>query len=174
MGGYERDNENRALLTVSLKRRVKLDILCVERVLYIWDEVAPDDKRPYEIIKATKDYLNGKMYEDSLWNFHNDFMGDLENLLSDIRFLNVLSVGFAAARTAVTALGDETLLIDYDDDLLDEDFDPYTWDASFHAASAYSNGETWGKCSSISKRKDFWTWYLDEAVPQAYNSYEDD
>jgi hypothetical protein len=80
------------------------------------------------------------------------------------------SVGFAAIKTVYVATSDEKWL-EIDDeweeieenDFSDYDFDPYRWTVSYHASLAYGEEKT-------ERTKEFWEWYLNEAVPQAFNS----
>ena len=48
------------------------------------------------------------------------------------------------------------------------ELDPTLWDASFYASLAWSGGATWenGAGDPI-RRCEFWTWWLDEAIPEA-------
>jgi hypothetical protein len=107
----------------------------------------------------------------SAWQRKNRFWGELESLLYKGEHFASIYVGFAAANTVTTALNDERFHpLNIEDHLLDDDLDPYQWDASFYAAGAYAGGFTWEEGSSVVRRREFWEWYLDEAVPLAWNS----
>ncbi len=50
--------------------------------------------------------------------------------------------------------------------LLDADVDPYELDTTFFASSSYAGGTIWQEESDPIRRKEFWGWYLDQAIPQ--------
>ena len=50
------------------------------------------------------------------------------------------------------------------------DVDPYDHDSASYAAIAYSGGVAWEKDSDPQKRLEFWTWWLNYAVPAAADS----
>ena len=54
--------------------------------------------------------------------------------------------------------------------VLDTDLDPYEWDCSFYASMAYAGGAWWDEASSKTKRVEFWTWWLEEAVPEEWGN----
>jgi hypothetical protein len=91
----------------------------------------------------------------------------------EARFKTAAYVGFAAINAVVVALFDEETE-ELDDDgnvILDQDLDPFTWDTSFYAAAAYSENEP--EENKIQKRREFWLWYLNDAVPLAYQAAKD-
>jgi len=56
---------------------------------------------------------------------------------------------------------------------LDTDRDAWSWDESYLASMACAGGSAWAVSSSLEKRREFWQWYLEQAVPIAYNSVLD-
>ena len=52
----------------------------------------------------------------------------------------------------------------------DADIDPDDMDASFFAASVYANGAVWNLESGPLLRREFWEWWLKQAVPLSWNS----
>jgi len=46
-------------------------------------------------------------------------------------------------------------------------------DSSFFAAAAYAGGAVWDSDSDSLKRREFWEWWLNEAVPMAWDSEPD-
>ena len=78
-----------------------------------------------------------------------------------------LSAGEAATRGVYVAMHDE----DADQaELLDDDLDASDWDCAFWGACAWSGGiprlEGWNQHAY----KEYWLWYLDEAIPEAWAS----
>ena len=79
------------------------------------------------------------------------------------------TVAFAACCALSTAAHDKSyvgLPPDTDDDDLDSD----DWDASFMAAMASAGGEVGDPAASDERRRQFWLWYLRDAVPKAWQA----
>jgi len=173
LGEHLENSNEHALINNGLKRRIKLAVLCVEYVMPIWNEVAPEDTTPQDLIKSIDTYLLGKVEWKTLWNMQNSFWTTLENYSMEARFKTAAYVGFAAINAVVVALFDEETE-ELDDDgnvILDQDLDLFTWDTSFYAAAAYSENEP--EENKIQKRREFWLWYLNDAVPLAYQAAKD-
>ena len=47
---------------------------------------------------------------------------------------------------------------------------PHQWDASLYASAAYAGGFAWEEQSDKLRRREFWQWYLSEAVPSAWEA----
>jgi Immunity protein Imm5 len=45
---------------------------------------------------------------------------------------------------------------------------PEDWEASLYASMAVAGGPVWEESGDVARRRDFWTWYLMEAVPRCY------
>jgi hypothetical protein len=61
---------------------------------------------------------------------------------------------------------------DFEPDDLDEDLDYDQWDASFYASLAAAGKgphEPGDNAETQALRRDFWRWYLGEAVPEAFH-----
>ena len=52
------------------------------------------------------------------------------------------------------------------------DLSPEDWDACFFASLAVSGGATWDRIGDPEARREFWRWYLEEAVPRAFAEAE--
>jgi hypothetical protein len=61
LGEHLENSNEHALINNGLKRRIKLAVLCVEYVMPIWNEVAPEDTTPQDLIKSIDTYLLGKV-----------------------------------------------------------------------------------------------------------------
>lgn len=170
-GEFEFESKYRALPTTGLKRRVKLASLCVNKVLDIWKKVSQDDN-PIKMLSIAEQYINFKIDYDTAINKLGSFPDTLINLASDEKFYYVVEVGFASTYTVKIALRDEDLLVYGDDTELDDNYDSFSWDASYYAAIAYSGSGPWDN-TNIDKRREFWLWYINEAVPEAYKYFTD-
>ncbi len=151
------------------RRRTALDLLTVERVQPIWDQTYPDDPSVAEVIDAARQVLDGRQSVD----WADDLRGR-----AWVSFLNRMNadhqfpagyVGAAATAALSTAARDKrysTVPIDADD----YDLDSEDWDTSFMAAMASAGGEVGDPVASDERRRDFWEWYLQEAVPEAWRA----
>lgn len=172
-GGCEFKAEHKALPTIGLKRRVKLATICVKKIIDIWNKVAANDKRPLEMLEVSEKYIEGSVDYEFVSKQLNNFMNDLINLGSDESYFKAALVGFAATHTVSIALSDERLMVYGDDSDLDDDYDPESWDTSYYTSLAYTDNEPWDENSNVEKRREFWLWYITEAVPQAYMAYNE-
>jgi hypothetical protein len=146
-----------------------LAILCTRHVLHIWTQVWPENDIPQQLLATTEQYLLKMIDFDTAWDQWNQLSAPLENFSGDDAFINV---GFAAAQSLHTALYDELHCPDntLDESLKDDDLDADSWDASYYAAAAYAGGFVWQEASSPRRRKEFWEWYLQEAIPAVWAS----
>lgn len=151
------------------RRRATLDLLAAEQVKPVWEQAYPSDPAVDEVLDAARQVLAGERSVQSA----DDFGGRAQ-----VQFLDRMSkdeqyaagcVGYAACAALFTAAHDrsyEDLPADADDYDLDSD----DWDAGFEAALAYSGGEVGDPAASGERRREFWQWYLREAVPAAWRS----
>lgn len=166
LGEHKEDEVGHAVLTQGLLVRTKLAILCVNKVMPIWNSVLADDTTPVTILENIRDYIAGKQTWDYLWEIPNSYCTVLDNYIINNNYDNAIYVGYASVNALYVVLNDE----DFDEDneeLLDSDLDPYTWDTAFYSALAYSESELYDKETKIQKRREFWLWYLNEAIAKA-------
>ncbi|KNY26562.1 Imm5 family immunity protein [Pseudobacteroides cellulosolvens] len=158
-------DEEKAIITKPLIKRLKLAFLCAEKVLPIWQEVYSDKYDALHILKYVKEYMDGLRSWERCYNMFNEFSARLTNLESGP--LRPFAAGNCVSLVLGTALFDEEVddedeAYDKDDDEEDRDVD--LWDASF-AASVALSGLYWSDDDNdIEKRRDYWNWYLNEAV----------
>jgi len=180
LGKYELNSNKQIVIQSSgQKRRARLQIACANHVVYIWNEALPDDKRIEELLIKIEDCLNGKFDSRSLRRIYKELWIDCDNLGSHSNNKIILAsyVGYATICTAVTTCTDEPLVGDYiEEGAFDDDLDPYEWDASYYASMAYVGKPTWEEQdeANVNKRREFWTWYITKAVPEAYAAFSDD
>jgi hypothetical protein len=65
-----------------------------------------------------------------------------------------------------------TILYDTNFDLIganERDVPPDEWDAAFHASLAVTGGAVWENKGDPETRRQFWLWYLDQAIPYAWD-----
>ena len=84
------------------------------------------------------------------WTFMDDAHGDAPDF-------RPTAAGYAALAAAASALFDA----DVPAGESELDFDPYSWDACFHASVAAAGGATWEEgVGDDAARRAFWEWYL--------------
>ncbi|WP_252250538.1 Imm5 family immunity protein [Clostridium sp. ZBS13] len=163
-------------VSVGLQRRVELALLCADKVLDIWTNNVKNDDRPERLLEKAKEYIDGKCDIRCIDEILGDFYTDLENMMTEETEL-INYVGSVILRISALVSYDEALIKGAHEEALeedlDDDLDSYDWDASYYTALAYAGGAKWQEKSSSEKRREFWMWYIKEAVPQAYLAYQD-
>jgi hypothetical protein len=125
------------------------------------------------MIRLAERYVSGKGGRDELIDESSSFRGGLDTSDSpekDVAYL----VGRGSVRAAFVAAYDEVLEPDEDAGFTRQDLedpeDPDYWDCAFWIAGAQAGGMPWVKSFKKRKYGEFWLWYLDVAVPQAWAS----
>jgi immunity protein Imm5 of predicted polymorphic toxin system len=145
-----------------LRRRVKRAELAARRVLPLWYADRPDDDEPERLLALAHDVLDRRVERDEARREAHRFLNRMQELedLSD----NGASAAEAARNVVRTA---------YDGDYSDrttepseETIEPSEWDPTFMASLAAAGYPD----ESVDKRRAYWEWYLDEAVPEAWSS----
>lgn len=183
MGTMQEDN----IPTVGTRRRTILEIINIERIIYLWKEVLPNDNRPEIIIKNIKKYFNGEINRDELKKMYNstycsredamrwkeqytdyDFWVACENYIyqdnkNDYRYI----LGFCACKIKKLALCDTDLS---HAERLDLDYDSYDTYVSYDISQILAPF-TWKNTSdkTVEQRQKYWLWYITEAV--TFSSY---
>lgn len=154
------------------KIRINLAILCSKKVLPIWNSVLTDDTMPSEILKCISEYMSGTQTKSDLMSIADEFWTKLETYMCEDEYSekenydNAIYAGFTLTKASYVVLYDEKF-DEYDETILDEDLDAYTWDTAYFASLAYCENELFDELTKIQKRKEFWLWYLDIAIPEA-------
>ncbi len=151
-------------MPVGQKRRVQLALLTVRHVLPHWEALYPTNRRPHRLLHATEALLLGTRtdVDDILPDFFDLFYAD--NAGDEI--------GLAATWALHVARADNKWTPNHlNYDLNDSQLSGPDHDTAFFAAIAYTNGPWWGEGSSKAKRFEFWTWWLTDAVPSAWETF---
>lgn len=158
--------------TAGLKRRAFLAILTTRHVLPLWEEARPKDHTPQDLLAEAEQVLNGTMNKETAWKDRKRFWVYFVDMGNDDEKNQIISgVGFAAVHALTVALQDEKFdpaNINYR--LTDAHIDPDERDSSFFAVSTYAGGPVSEPASDAEKRRDFWMWWLNQAVPAAWNA----
>jgi len=154
--------DNRA----SRRRRGWLDILATRRVVPIWRQARPNDDRAECLVtlagRVLNDETNAIQAQDEaeeIW----EWLMEGESIRGPAFF----ALG-TAVRTVFTTIGDDpwngmAMMVHE----TDADIDPWSSDAAKWASSAIA-GPVWQPDSDSAKRLEFWTWWLTEAIPAAW------
>jgi hypothetical protein len=159
----------RAKASPGLNRRAALAHACAVRVLPVWLEAWPKNDRPSVVLEAAQAYLARATDFDAAWKAKEDFSAMLEERQCAGKHFPAVYAGYAAGRALTVAIYDETWDPEHvDEQQLDQNLDPYQWDAALYASAAAAGSFTWEPRASVAPRRAFWEWYLTEAVPAAW------
>jgi hypothetical protein len=156
--------------------RTSLDLLTTKWVLPIWQVERPDDPWPDHLLRMTEGVLFGeisleeaRVEGDNAWN-RLESLEASEGLPEDI---SISHSALGVLETAIEALLEASGRYSFDSALIssrhtDADIDPWTHDTVLCAVTAYAGG-VWDPASDPNKRKEFWEWWLLEAIPEAWH-----
>jgi hypothetical protein len=150
----------RALDAESLLR---LEESCARRVAGMWETMFPGDTRPVEVMDAALAARSGLERE----------IGELRTRLDNAfergdEAFPAIYAGNACWAVARDAVGDVTAIPEGDGEL---EVDPTEWSPCFYASIAEAGGAVWEDgVGDNTRRRDFWRWYLLEAIPAAKRS----
>ena len=153
-------------------RRAHLAYLTAQHALPIWVQRFPRNHTPQRFLKKIDVVLQNGITKKGIDKFYNEDWVKLEEISYDHSdALNIVAVVYSAYRALNTAIDDRPSIPDsINFDIADHDIDPYDFDASFFAAFAIADGPIWEEGSNADKRHAFWEWWLNEAVPDAWNA----
>lgn len=154
-----------------LRRRVHLAMLATEKVLPIWSASGEESPLPREILAGVQAYLDCRCdYEDLHELVRQGERYFEREVYSERGYRVALEVLNAALNTARFALFDAPFDAAHLDPTSDEVVDPEEIDPAVYAAGAFSGGDEWNPESDPLRRRAFWEWYLEEAVPAAWSA----
>jgi len=174
--GPNTNYSNFSLKAFGLRRRTYLQMLCIKKVMHLWQKEFPNNEMPAETISLLEKYFIGHASPDPKLSKSGKYYEFMTFLEGDNPVYLVANACISSLRIAehdeflFTDEGKEILKqLDYPvEDLLDGEIDVDLLDASYSACGAYENG----LFNSPTLSLEFWTWYLDEAVPKAYESVD--
>jgi hypothetical protein len=167
----EPDDADGVKVRLGYRRRVKLATLCTQKIIKLWEDALPDNRLPHKLLSWARECVEGKLDPEAVRDKQNEAWAILESLLYSDQIKWAMGAGFAAAATVGVALSDENFDAEADESNDgDRAVDLYDWDAAIFASLAYSREAYVDEPMSRLLRKDFWEWYLKEAVPAAYQS----
>jgi hypothetical protein len=172
-GPFVFDDRERAVPCSGLVRRVHLAVLAVRHVLPLWEKHFREDRQLHDMLEIAQAYVHGDVAYDMAhqanekgW-FHADNVSAICFDRKDDPGQRAAFVCYAASKAVVTALYDEILALHRLEHASEADIDPYELDAASYAAAAIAGGHVKAKDASTDRRREFWRWYLEAAVPLA-------
>lgn len=167
--------QDRYTMGLGHRRRAHLAILVAEKVVPVWAAQYPE-QHPQRMIAGARRLLNGELSRRDLREDAGGFIGT--GLASGARpnhdGLGFLLAGYAAGTAACVAVWDEYLVPDLDGEGMrqqdiDDPEDPDWWDPAVWAAGAHAGDMPWGERRWFhpERARQFWSWYLEEALPRA-------
>ena len=151
----------RALAAESPEALLRLEASCARRAIPIWTAAFPDDTLPIDVMNAALSEPDNEDLESEL--------GELKTYLDNVfdygdDYFTANYAGSACWAVARDALGDVTEEPDGDGEL---QIPPDEWSPCFFASIAEAGGAVWEDVADDAKRREFWRWYLLEALPAA-------
>lgn len=153
------------------RRRARLALLSAYHVIPIWREERPEDDRAERLLILAENVLQNTVDvkaagEEAEKEWHwliDDDGGRYEKLSSAVYFAfgAVVQAEFAALE------GDSWDNYRFTEDETDADVDIWSSDTAKWAVNAIA-GPVWEPNSDNTKRLEFWTWWLTEAIPAAW------
>jgi hypothetical protein len=146
------------------------EILAAKKVVPIWKVSFPSEDMPIKLLyDAEKQLLQPEKInipKENVWALRAYL--DSVSLPEDEAFPS-LYVGYTCWIAACHVLLDMGIPPECEPEA---ELDPEDWDASFHASLAYSEGTVWEESvGGPIKRREFWEWFLREAIPQAVSRF---
>ncbi|MEG4577124.1 Imm5 family immunity protein [Microcoleus sp. N3A4] len=144
--------------------RARLELNCALKVLQNWESCELADSSARQLLYDAEKYLVGELESEKLERKKSLFYSQAEDLMDNgPQYFVAAYAGFACISAVNATLYD----LDFDTVGLPEiETEPDFWTACFHASLAYCGGATWEKgVGDDLKRREFWEWFLDDAVP---------
>ncbi len=151
-------------LTEALKKRAGLAWACAKKVMPVWSAYAPDDKAPQKLLKAVRDYLDGRIPAETLEKAMKE--GGFLDRAEDEPYSTAPAAAMAAWQAAWAAWLDEPLLARRYAGAIDSELDYDDWDAAHLAAIAWSGRDEEAQPGERAVQwMRFWVWYLEQLAP---------
>lgn len=142
-----------------------LELSCARRAWPIWLSKFPTEETPIRFVEQAEIHLRASQAGFVSPSSLAELQTLLDNkLLLGEEFLCATYAGFACWAAARTVFLPAPPVSDARSEL---DYDPESWDASFHACLAFTGGATWERSrGDNAKRRAFWEWFLTEAITE--------
>ena len=156
----------------SYRRRTYLDMLCIRKVQYIWEQTfrgRPDiDEMLSLAASLTENRVDADDSERSAYRFFQSLGNDATNLEND----KAIFVANAAQHMVISACHRDPCYV-IDEELEDDDeLLPDSLDCSYACACAVAGGMNWRPADEVDveARRAFWMRHLNNAIPSVLDS----
>jgi hypothetical protein len=165
---------NRILALLSAEReRLQfvgvLGLICAQKSWPVWLEKFPGETEPISVIEdVVKAVIEGTPMPGARRRLDKLKVLIDSKLISgeEEEYFGASYSGlacWAAARDVIYGRQDWTTTGESE-----QNIDPDDWDASFYASIAVTGSSGWARNDVDHARQEFWTWYLHEAIPNAF------
>lgn len=152
-------------------RRQKLAALAASKVIPAWERSFPGDRLPHNCLAMGDVFRRGEVRAGNVEELWSDGWDHCDQLIYDHQDRqNDALAGYAAVQSLRIALLDDLYPEVMDQNCSDENLEPEDLDSAFSAAACYAGGTIWDPSSSAQLRREFWLWWLTQAVPQAWHT----
>ncbi|HSE15781.1 MAG TPA: Imm5 family immunity protein [Pyrinomonadaceae bacterium] len=142
-----------------------LESISAHKVQNIWERQFPSDRFPTELLRIADSSLIEANDAGLLGQMLSESKAALaDKLLLGQEYFCAVYAGFASWAAARNVVYGSPIISDASSEI---DIDPDEWDASFYASLAWSGGAVWEQVADSDKRKEFWIWFINDALPQA-------
>ena len=158
---------------VSYLNRTQLKVVCVNHVKPIWSLILPANPGINRMLQLTHSLMKKSVdpgaAEDEAFYFFQDLSTSVE---SNAVTNPALMVADAATSMVISACYRNPDYDTADNDIDDEELAPDSYETSYMCASAAAGGLNWMPVEQVDvdARRNFWIWYLDEAIPKNLNN----
>jgi hypothetical protein len=147
-----------------------LGLTCAKQVWPVWRTAFPAEFRPMRLAEAVVSSVNQRNV--SAVSAEEEFSSvktDLDNkLLLGPAYFRAIFAGFACWAVARDVLTWNSRLVVQGDNELQ--VSPEDWDPCFFASLAKTGKAVWEGNEESGVRREFWTWYLTSAIPDAFTA----
>ena len=153
----------------SYRRRTYLDMLCVRKVQYIWEQTFRGRSGIDEMLSLAGSLVEDQVDADAAERSAFRFFQSLGNEASNPENDKAIFVANAAQHMVISACHRDPYYV-IDEELEDDDeLLPDSLDCSYACACAVAGGMNWRPVAEVDveARRAFWMWYLNEAIPSA-------
>lgn len=145
-----------------------LGLACAQRAWPVWQTAFPSESRPMDLAEAAVSGITDR----SASGMRGEFMKVktyLENkFLLGKEYSPAICAGFACWAVTRDVLSWDHYKVTQGDTELG--VSPEDWDPCFLASLAIAGGATWEGIGKPDIRREFWSWYLTTAVPEAFTA----
>lgn len=154
----------------SYRHRIELKMTCVRHVQHLWDRAFPGDSRVEEMLTLAQELINQQADPKQSQIHAESFLVHVLDKTTEADFAakTATLVAEGVSHTVISACYRNPDYNIADDETDDDELLPDTLEPSYCCAGAAAHAPNWMPIekTDVPARRAFWTWYLDEAIPQ--------